>query len=333
MTLNCWLVVFVVVLSPASAQRLSPSPIKSSSNVGVAVGQQCSVKLVAVTDEYLSCFKEYRDTPEPNFSNDPVCEKMNGAASFHYPNYASWHTASVMVEFEGLFANRDENPEIEFWDVSRATTFEDMFYNARNFNRSIARWNTKSATNFDRFLYGTRYNDDVVIAAPYATTFRGMLADTPDFNKRVQIQSAPRADFSRLLQNASSFNNVLALYNLPTALSVNYILYDAVAFDQQLPWTTLNANASVKAALGNCPSMTWDVSCWPTLFAAGDVRTKCGAANLNATYGPCEKCFYDAVAEVDLFPSRVMLAIVFVSVVILFVSSGQYIDELGAKDQ
>lgn len=290
--------------------------------------QTCNLKLVVIEDSDLACFKKFRQMMQ-NFdvTIDADCEKIAKEKNFSHPDYSSWHTIKVRNEFKELFANSEENPNVEFWDVSRALTLEDMFYNAKNFNRSLHRWKFRSVKNFDRFLYGTAYNGPIEIVAPAATSFRGMLAHTPNFNQRVDIDCHKNADFTSMLENASSFNNEITISKLSTATSLNYFLYEASAFNQPLKWTyILNKDASVRQVLGKNPSMTWDVSCWPTPFEIGDVETKCNPENLNVTYDSCEKCFFEPVEDSDPFASRNMLALMFVSIVTLFVSTGQYLN-------
>ena len=55
----------------------------------------------------------------------------NFTAKNHYYEY--WHTSNAVYGFENLFENSDDNPNVEFWDVAKAISFNGMFKNAKNF--------------------------------------------------------------------------------------------------------------------------------------------------------------------------------------------------------
>jgi surface protein len=101
-----------------------------------------------------------------NSANKASVEEMYGA------NIGSWCVSEIQ-DFSLLFSPlerssllgdyfRNFNEDISAWDVSSATTFENMFYQASAFNQNLAAWNTSRVTNMNGVFNGaSKFNHDL----------------------------------------------------------------------------------------------------------------------------------------------------------------------------
>jgi hypothetical protein len=276
-----------------------------------AVFTQTCKHIQIVNDAFLACIKSPTVDCNKRFN-------YTFTASTH--NYEMWHTADVQNGFENLFAASTENPGIENWDVSNAVTFNSMFKNAGAFNRSLDKWQLHAAQSFDSFLDGSSFNMPLTITAKSATSFKGMLANTPNFNQPLRITaSKATVSYERMLQNATAFNSALTIVQpIGADSSVANMLRGATAFNQKLA-LKVAATTNVAGVLAGCTAMAYTVGCWNTTFAVGDVVTQC---NATVDDSECRRCVYTPTNTTATQISKTHAVFAIISMISFFFAVG-----------
>lgn len=215
--------------------------------VAAAAVAQC-IPRIAVTDAKL---KAYRADPS------------------ELPADASLWAVTTVTDFRNVFKDHAGNPDVTDWDVSSGRFFDGMFSGAANFNRSLAAWDLRSAESFSGLLRGaTSYNQPLDIEAPNANDFSELLAGATAMTSSVRIVGGNNdVSFARLLKGATAFNAPLDLNPLEFAGSVEQLLYDAISFNQQLPWSMLNKEAATDLLFANAKAFKWSLGCWSVVPA------------------------------------------------------------------
>jgi surface protein len=89
------------------------------------------------------------------FEDEEECKFRFGHISF-------WNTSRV-TNMNDMFYNRSEfNEDISRWDVRNVTNMSGMFYRASRFNRDLSRWNVTKVENMSGMFAGaTQFNADL----------------------------------------------------------------------------------------------------------------------------------------------------------------------------
>ena len=151
----------------------------------------------------------------------------------------------------GMFKDcKSFNTNINNWDVSQASIFNQMFAGCTNFNQPLNAWNVSSARSFVRMFEGcTSFNqplnnwfpnalNDVFWMFKGATSFNsplwttgssaltnmnGMFQDATSFNQPIQFVTFSCTNMSNMFDGARSFNQSLAgfdIRNLTQAVAI-----------------------------------------------------------------------------------------------------------------
>ena len=171
-------------------------PFKDRDELEKEIDMFCNIKYGIYTVRFLSCglrFEysrvEYKGGESQRRKDAELLARRRGWIM------NNWNTSNVTY-YDGLFhCNRFDpkssnkrffNEKISNWDVSKATTMKEMFWNAHSFNQDISSWNDK--------LHNV-------------TTMKGMFQNAYSFNKDISSWNVSNeTNTDGMFLGATSFN-------------------------------------------------------------------------------------------------------------------------------
>jgi surface protein len=201
--------------------------------------------LAELKDAVNSCLSENPTGDCPIFA---ITDVPSGQGSGKYGAIGFWNVSKV-TSFYNLFRDKPLfNQRIGDWDISKVTTLRFTFYYASAFNQPIGDWNTSSVSTLaSTFSSARAFNQPI---GDWDTSSVSTLASTFD--------------------RASAFNQPIGDWNTSSVSTLAYTFFDAKAFNQPIgDWdtssvTTLASTFSLASAF-NQPIGDWDVSNVTTL--------------------------------------------------------------------
>jgi surface protein len=182
---------------------------------------------------------------------------------------------------DSMFNNANKfNQNIGNWNVSRVTTFQQMFLNATMFNNGgssdINNW--QLSTTFDinisqMFANAIAFNQNIGSwNVSMVTTFTGMFQGAKAFNNGGSssingwpIKTTGSVIMTSMFKDAISFNQPVGLWNVSNVTSMYAMFYGCKNFNQNIStWNTIGVttmNAMFFNAINfNQPIGSWNVS-------------------------------------------------------------------------
>lgn len=166
-------------------------------------------------------------------------------AFYNTTNLASTITAtdapnvSAVTSFIQMFQLSVFNGNINSWDVSSCTTFEQMFRQAQSFNQPLNSWDVSSCTNFQLMFYiASSFNQDISgwnINTSSDVNMDGMFYVASSFNQDIGSWDVSRVTLmSRMFYFASSFNQDISGWDVSSCTNLSSMFYKATSFSKNL---------------------------------------------------------------------------------------------------
>jgi surface protein len=184
-------------------------------------------------------------------------------------NSSSWITTGVenfgnFFRFCSLF----NDPGVDSWDMSSATSTANMFNLCTVFNQSLASWTTTSFVNCSNMFNGCdAFNEDVTTwSLPNVTGTERMFEGCDVFNQDISGWGfGSLIDAERMFNNCPAFNQPIGSWNMITVSDYSSMLAGCSSFNQPLnAWNTLSATQMNDLFNGctafNQPLDNWDLS-------------------------------------------------------------------------
>ena len=188
-------------------------------------------------------------------------------------NLAKIDTSEV-TSMKRLFANskrtKDEFSGIEKWNVSKVTTFADMFESAEHFNSNISEWNVSKATNFTEMFWNAKSFNQPIGAhwdTSSATNMICMFCQAKSFdNGGQEFGEKWKMDNVRwtwrMFWGAEKFNQPLNHWKVDKVENMQKMFMGAKAFNQPLDkWNVANV-VDMNQIFNNAESFNQDLSAW-----------------------------------------------------------------------
>ena len=131
------------------------------------------------------------------------------------------------------------NGNINSWDVSSCTTFEQMFRQAQSFNQPLNSWDVSSCTNFQLMFYiASSFNQDISgwnINTSSDVNMDGMFYVASSFNQDIGSWDVSRVTLmSRMFYFATSFNQDISGWDVSSCTNLSSMFYKATSFSKNL---------------------------------------------------------------------------------------------------
>ena len=151
------------------------------------------------------------------------------------------------------------------WDVSRVTSFFQLFLGMDTFNEDISDWNTASVTNMlNCFQRNNAFNGDLSKwDVSKNTDFRSTFAAASSFNSDISMWNVSSGRFfSATFIAAEKFNIDISGWDMSNVIDAAHMFDHAVKFNQDInAWNTAGMTAT-RAMFLDARSFNQDISSW-----------------------------------------------------------------------
>jgi len=131
------------------------------------------------------------------------------------------------------------------WEVSRGTTFANMFSGALNFNGDVSSWDVANSTDFSGMFKGAKkFNQDISkwVMSSKCRDFSGMFDGVELFNADIgSWNTEGGTDFVHMFARTGTFNRDIGKWNVARGTDFAGMFKDALSFNQDLHQWRLNA--------------------------------------------------------------------------------------------
>jgi len=155
------------------------------------------------------------------------------------PNMNDWNTSSVTT-FNNTFRNATNfNQDISGWDSSSVEDIQYMFYFATAFDQDISGWDVSNVTTFDStFRNATAFDQDISSWVPSAALYMQSMFNT-----------------------ATSFNQDISGWDVSNVTNMYGMFWGATSFDQNINWDVSNVT-KMTFMFYNATAFNGDISSW-----------------------------------------------------------------------
>ena len=141
----------------------------------------------------------------------PIFAASNDASGNPHGVIGEWDVSRV-TSFESLFQQaRSFNSDISKWRTSRVTNMQSMFHFARKFNADITLWNVSSVTNLEStFFYASTFNQDIGNwSVSRVTTLKSTFSEAVQFQHNLNNWITSKVTTMESTFNSAPFNQPL----------------------------------------------------------------------------------------------------------------------------
>lgn len=175
---------------------------------------------------------------------------------------------SQVIVFSSCFSNCEllkGNSTFNQWDVSRGTSFRDMFYNAKLFNQDIGNWDMSSAGDFEGMFQGaSSFNQDIGNwDVSSVNSFGYAFYEASSFNQDIGSWDVSNSvSFFRTFFRASSFNQDLGDWNVGSSRTFNGMFWHATSFNQDIANWNVGLGESFANMFSRASSFNQNIGDW-----------------------------------------------------------------------
>lgn len=196
--------------------------------------------------------------------------RYSGSTGFYI---GSWNTSGVTNFFRTfgtntfIFSNFPtwNDGSINNWDVSAATTMEQMFRHCSNFNQPLNNWTMPLCTSMRQMFSSTyngvhQFNQNINSwDTSSVTTFEKMFEGSAFNNGGVSLgggnfTTSAATDLRQMFLNATVFNQSISTWNTSNLIFANGMFQGATAYNQPMDYDSVN-NYWDMSTVQNCSSM------------------------------------------------------------------------------
>ena len=152
-----------------------------------------------------------------------------------------------VTDFSGLFSYTTFNPDISYWDTSRATDMSMMFGYNSAFNQDISGWDTSSVTNMGgMFRNAAAFNQDIGDwDTSSVTDMERVFASTENFNQDIgDWDTSSVTNMAYMFHASDAFNQDIGGWDTSSATNMETMFLAANAFNQDLSGWNVNPNVT-----------------------------------------------------------------------------------------
>jgi hypothetical protein len=122
---------------------------------------------------------------------------------------------------------------ITFWDTTKITTMNYMFFQKKQFNELLL-WNTKNVTNMcGMFDWTKKFNQPLEFNTEKVTNMSHMFRRASSFNHPLEFNTENVTNMSCMFDGASSFNQPLE-FNMKNVTTMCWMFYNSGM--EKMPW-------------------------------------------------------------------------------------------------
>lgn len=196
--------------------------------------------------------------------------RYSGSTGFYI---GSWNTSGVTNFYRTFGTNTFifsdfptwNDGSINNWDVSAATTMEQMFRHCSNFNQPLNNWTMPLCTSMRQMFSSTyngvhQFNQDISSwNTSSVTTFQNMFQGSAFNNGGVSLSggnfnTSAATDLSGMFGGATVFNQDISTWNTSNLINASGMFGGASAFNQPIDYDSVN-NYWDMSTVQNCSSM------------------------------------------------------------------------------
>jgi surface protein len=188
------------------------------------------------------------------------------------------------------------NQDISSWDVSNATSMEDMFNGATAFNQPIGNWDVSSVTNMQQMFFDNSFNS--AFNQPIAnwdvsnvTTMWGMFDGATAFNQDISSWNVSSVtNMESMFDNANTFNQPIGDWDVSSVTNMKRMFVYS-AFNQPIGNWDVSSVTNMESMFDNAntfnqPIANWDVSNVTDMFWMFDEATSFNQNLSNLQFNP-----------------------------------------------
>jgi surface protein len=147
----------------------------------------------------------------------------------------------------GMFSGATSfNQNINHFNVSNATTMQEMFFTATRFNQNLGAWNVSGVNSFvDMFNGATSFNN----------------GGSSDINNWV-FSTTQNIDMSRMFEGATAFNQNIGSWNTGNVTNMTRMFLVATVFNQNIGSWNTSSVTNMSFMFRNASAFNQNISSW-----------------------------------------------------------------------
>ena len=187
-------------------------------------------------------------------------------AAIDAPNLSAVSDLSFMF-FGASSFKLEGNGNLNNWDVSTITLFDEMFSGATEFNGDISDWETVSAGQMNGMFYNNfAFNSDLSgWDVSNVTSMSAMFFNNRVFSADLSSWEVGNVtNMEELFRGTDVFNSDISGWDVGSVTSMNYMFQNALIFNQDLSGWNVSGVQTFEGMFFNADAFNSDISGWPT---------------------------------------------------------------------
>ncbi|CAB9518631.1 Mycoplasma protein of unknown function, DUF285 [Seminavis robusta] len=204
------------------------------------------------------------------------------------PNVIGDRTELIAALQAGDFSATSTYGAIETWDVTRVTSFQDVFAAAggysgyASFNEDISSWDVSAVTTFHNTFYqAAAFNKDLTNwDTSKSVNLEGMFQEATVFNGDLSGWNVAKVTSSAFMFQNSNFNRDISTWNVAAVQSFNYMFADT-AYNQPMPLWSTAAGTNFLFMFKSNTDFNQDIQNWDLSSATTTANMFSGASSFD----------------------------------------------------
>jgi surface protein len=179
---------------------------------------------------------------------------------------SSWNTKSL-TNPSSMFANLPDGPawDITRWDMSKAISANQMFFNSTNFNQDISSWDVGNMIDMQQMFRGCdEFNQDITgWNTSKVTNMAYMFDGAYAFNQDISgwdTSKVTRMDY--MFRDATDFNQDLSVWDVSGVTQMQRMFNGASSFNADITGWDVHNVTDMERMFENANSFNRDISVW-----------------------------------------------------------------------